>query len=118
MCGIWNVKKSWGWKTEGLSTQRREPPFLLNEGILPQKMDKCSMTLAKNMHVNLLNSICRACFDFVSVMADCLSMHRAYMAHTRKGCTLSRCRIMEGFFNIDYTLGSGCTPGVSIIDSE
>ena len=76
------------------------------------------MILAKNMHVKLLNSICRACFDFVSVMADCLSMHRTYMAHTEKGCTLFRCRIMEGFFNIDYTLGSGRTPSVSILDSE
>ena len=100
-------EKELGWKTEGLSTQRREPPFLRNEGILPRQMDKCSMTLAKNTHVKLLNSICKACFDFASVMVDCLSMHRAYMAHTGKGCTLSRCQIMEGFFNIDYTLGSG-----------
>ena len=23
---------------------------------------------------------------------------------------------MEGFFNIDYTTGSGCTPSVSILD--
>ena len=107
-----------GVETEGLSTQRREPPFFLNEGILPQQMDQCSLTLAKNTHVKLLNSICRACFDFVSIMADCLSMHRSYMAHTGKGCTLSRCRIMEGFFNIDYTLGSGRTPSVSILDSE
>ena len=43
------------------------------------------MILDKNMHVKLINSICRACFDFVSIMTDCLSMHRAYMAHTRKG---------------------------------
>ena len=111
-------KKDLGWKTEGLSTQRRDPPFLLNEGIPPWKSDKCSVTLDKNMHVKLLNSICRACFDFCFIMADCLSMHRAYMAHSRKGCTLSQCWIMEGFFNIDYTLGSGRTPGVSILDSE
>ena len=111
-------KKELGWLTEGLSTQRRESPFLLNEGILPQQMDKCYVTLAKNMHVKLLNSICRTCFDFISIMIDCLSMNRAYMEHTVKGCTLFRCRIMEGFFNIDYTLGSGCTPGVSIFDSE
>ena len=45
-------EKELGWKTEGLSTQRREPPFLLNKGILPRKMDKCYVTLAKNMHVN------------------------------------------------------------------
>ena len=109
-------KKELGWQTEGLSTQRREPPFLLNEGILPRQMGKCSITLAKNMHVKLLNSICRTCFDFISIVADCLSMNRAYMAHTGKGCTLFRCRIMEGFFNIDYTLGSGRTPGVSILD--
>ena len=111
-------KEELGWKTEGLSTQRREPPFLLNKGKLLQQMHKLSVTLAKNTRVKLLNAICRACFDFVSVMADCLSMHRAYMAHTGKGCTLSRCRIMEGFFNIDYTLGSGRTLGVSILDSE
>ena len=47
-------KKELGWKTEGLSTQRREPPFLLNEGILYRQMDKCFVTLAKNMHVKLL----------------------------------------------------------------
>ena len=47
-------KKELGWQTEGLSTQRREPPFLLNEGILLRQMDKCSVTLAKNMHVKLL----------------------------------------------------------------
>ena len=111
-------KKELGWKTEGLSTRRREPPFLLNKGILPQQMDKCSLTLAKNMHVQLLNSICRACFDFISIMTDCLSMHRAYMAHIGKECTLSRCWVMKGVFNIDYTLGSGRTPGVSILDSE
>ena len=29
-------------------------PFLLNEGILCQQMDKCSVTLANNMHVKLL----------------------------------------------------------------
>ena len=81
-------------------------------------MDKCSVTLAKIMYVKLLNSICRTCFDFISIVADCLSMNRAYMAHTKKECTLFRCGIMEGFFNIDYTLGSGRTPGVSILDSE
>ena len=29
-------------------------PFLLNKGILRRQMDKCSVTLAKNMHVKLL----------------------------------------------------------------
>ena len=111
-------KKELGWKTEGLSTQRREPPFLLNEGILHRQMDKCSVTLAKDMHVKLLNSECRACFDFISMMTDCLSKNRAYMAHTEKECTLFRCWIMKAFFNIDYTLGSGRTFGVSILDSE
>ena len=43
--------KEFGWKTEGLSTRRREPPFLINEEILHLQMDKCSVTLAKNMHV-------------------------------------------------------------------
>ena len=30
---MWDMecKKGLGWKTEGLSTQRREPPFLINE---------------------------------------------------------------------------------------
>ena len=118
MCGIWNVKRSWGWKTEGLSTQRREPPFLLNEGILHQQMDKYFVTLARNMHVKLLNSICRSCFYFISIMTDCLSMNRAYMAHIGKGCTLFLMSSHEKVFNIDYTLGGGCTPGVSILDSE
>ena len=81
-------KKELGWQTEGLSTQRREPPFLLNKGMLPQQMDKSSVTLAKNMHFKLLNSICRACFDFVSIIVDRLSMHRSYMEDTEKGCTL------------------------------
>ena len=102
----------------GTINSEKEPPFLLNKGILCRKMDKCSVTLAKNMHVKLLNSICRTCFDLISIMTDCLSMNRAYMAHTGKGCTLFQCRIMKGFFNIDYTLGSGRTPGVSILDSE
>ena len=47
-------KNKLGWQAEGLSTQRREPPFLLNEGILPRQMDKYSVTLAKNMHIRLL----------------------------------------------------------------
>ena len=76
------------------------------------------MTLAKNMHDKLLNSICRSCFDFISIMAYCLSMNRAYTAHIRKGCTLFPMSSHERVFNIDYTLGSGCTPGVSILDSE
>ena len=57
-------------------------------------------------------------FDFISIMTYFLSMNRAYKAHIGKGCTLSQCRVMKGVFNIDYTLGSGRTPGVSILDSE
>ena len=53
-CVNMKCEKELGWKTKGLSTQTREPPFLLNEGILHQQMDKCSVTLAKNMHVKLL----------------------------------------------------------------
>ena len=45
------IKEELGWQTEGLSTQRREPPFFINEEILHLQMDKCSVTLAKNMHV-------------------------------------------------------------------
>ena len=52
-CVDTKCKEELGWQTKGLSTQRREPPFL-NEGILPQQMDKCSLTLAKNMHAKLL----------------------------------------------------------------
>ena len=76
------------------------------------------MTRAKNMHVKLLDSICRECFDFISIMKNCLSMNRAYMAHIGKGCTLFPMSSHERVFNIDYTLGSGRTLGVSIIDSE
>ena len=76
------------------------------------------MSLAKNMHVKLLNSICRACFDFISIMIDCLSLNRAYMAHNGKGWTLFLMLGHERVFNIDYTVGSGRTPGVSILDSE
>ena len=96
-CVNMKCKKNLGWKTEGLSTQRREPPFLLNEGTLHRQMDKCYVILAKNMHVKLLNSICRTCFDFISIMTNCLSMNRAYMAHIEKGCTLSRCGSWKGF---------------------
>ena len=76
------------------------------------------MTLAKNMHVKLLNSICRSCFDFISIMTDCLSMNRASMAHIGKGRTLFPMSSHERAFNIDYTLGSGHTHGVSMFDSE
>ena len=41
-------KKELGWLTEGLL---KEPPFLLNKGILRRQMDKCYVTLAMNMHV-------------------------------------------------------------------
>ena len=44
-------KEELGRKIEGLSTQRREPPFLVNKGILHLQMDKCYVTLVKNMHV-------------------------------------------------------------------
>ena len=40
-------KKELGWQIEGL--------FLLNEGILHRQMDKRYVSLAKNMHVKLLN---------------------------------------------------------------
>ena len=81
----------------GTANSEKGAPFLLNEGILRRQMDKCSVTLAKNTHVKLLNSICRTCFDFISIMTDCLSMNRAYVAHTEKGYTLFRCRFMKGF---------------------
>ena len=38
----------------GTVNSEKEPPFLLNKGILRRQMDKCSMTLAENMHVKLL----------------------------------------------------------------
>ena len=49
-CVNMKCEKELGWHTEGLSTQRREPPFLLNEGILPRQWI-CFVTLARNMHV-------------------------------------------------------------------
>ena len=50
---VWDMecKKELGWQTKVLSTQRREPHFLVNEGILYLQMDKWYVTLAKNMHV-------------------------------------------------------------------
>ena len=53
-CVDMKCKEELGWQTEGLSTQIRELQFLLNERILHRQMDKCSVTLAKNMHVKLL----------------------------------------------------------------
>ena len=38
----------------GTVNSEKGAPFLLNEGILRRQMDKCSVTLAKNMHVKLL----------------------------------------------------------------
>ena len=84
-------------ENRGTVNLEKGTPFLLNEGILHRQMDKCSVTLAKNTHVKLLNSICRTCFDLISIMIDCLSMNRAYMAHTGKWCTLFGCRVMKGF---------------------
>ena len=40
----------------GTVNSEKGAPFLVNEGILYLQMDKCSVTLAKNMHVKLLNS--------------------------------------------------------------
>ena len=57
-------KDELGWKTEELSTQRRETLFLLNIGILHRQMDKCSVTLAKNMHVKLLKFHMQNMFSF------------------------------------------------------
>ena len=48
-CVNMKCEKDLGWKTKGLSTQRRDPPFLANEGILYLQMDKCSMTLDKQI---------------------------------------------------------------------
>ena len=84
-------------ENQGTVNSKKGSPIPPYEEILPRKMDKCSLTLAKNMHVKLLNSICRSCFNFISIMADCLSMNRAYMVHIRKGRTLSQCRIMKWF---------------------
>ena len=53
-CVDTKCKEELGWQTEGLSTHRREPPFLLNKAILLQQMDKCFVTLDKNMHIKLL----------------------------------------------------------------
>ena len=53
-CADTKSKEELGWQTEGLSTQRTEPPFLRNKTILLQQMDKVFVTLAKNMHSRLL----------------------------------------------------------------
>ena len=103
---------------KGLPTQRREPPFLINEERLHLQMDKYSVTLAKNMHVQLLESICRACFDIISITTDFLSMSKAYMDHIEKGVHTFPMPGHDRVFNIEYTLGIGRIPGVSILDSE
>ena len=51
---IQNVKRNCDGKPRDYQLKEGSLPFLLNEGILPRKMDKCSVTLAKNMHVKLL----------------------------------------------------------------
>ena len=38
----------------GIVNLEKGSPFLLNKGILRWQMDKCYVTLAKNMHVKLL----------------------------------------------------------------
>ena len=38
----------------GTVNSEKEPPFLLNKGILRRQMDKCSVTLAENMHVKII----------------------------------------------------------------
>ena len=38
----------------GTVNSEKGAPFLLNERILCRQMDKCYVTLAKNMHVKLL----------------------------------------------------------------
>ena len=63
-CVDMKCKKELGWQTEGLSTQRMEPPFLLNKAILPQQMDKSYVTLAKNMHIRLLKFLMKNMFQF------------------------------------------------------
>ena len=57
-------KEELGWQIEGLPNQRRDPPFLLNERILHRQMDKCFVTLAKNMHVKLLKFHMQNMFSF------------------------------------------------------
>ena len=57
-------------------------------------------------------------FDFISIMTNCSSVNRAYMAHIGKRVHTFPMSDHERVFNIDYTLGSGRTPGVSILDSE
>ena len=41
-------------ENQGTVNSEKGAPFLLNEGILCRQMDKCYVTLAKNMHVKLL----------------------------------------------------------------
>ena len=44
-------KKEIGVANRGTVNSGKEPPFLLNKGILRRQMDKCFVTLAMNMPV-------------------------------------------------------------------
>ena len=50
---VYNVKRI-GMENRGTINSEKEPPFLLNKGILRQQMDKCYVTLAKNTHAKVL----------------------------------------------------------------
>ena len=110
-------KKELGWKTEGLLTQGRIPHSSLTKAYYDGKWISVLWPLLRIFMLIIKFPYAEHVW-FISMMTDYLSMSGAYMAHTGKECTLFRCWVMKGFFNIDYTLGSGRTPGVSILDSE
>ena len=53
MCG-YEMQRGVGMANRGTVNSEKGAPFLLNEGILRRQMDKCSVTLAKNMHVQFI----------------------------------------------------------------
>ena len=61
---IWNVKGVW-MENQGTVNSEKGAPIPPYRRNTDQQMDKCSVTLAKNMHVKLINSKCRACFVFI-----------------------------------------------------
>ena len=102
----------------GTANSEKGAPFLLNEGILRRQMDKFSATLAKNTHVKLLKFHMQNMFRFYFHDDRLLEYEEGLHGTHRKRVHTFPMSDHERVFNIDDTLGSGRTPGVSILDSE